>query len=411
MSKQPNARPLVPDHVPASLVRDFDIFKLDLGEDPQAAIGRAVAGFPRAIFMPCTIRFPDFGSWLFTHEADIRAIMQDAENFTCHGISNFDAMTEGEQWLALPSEADPPEHTAYRGLLNPLFSPRRVTGYEAALRQHVCAVLDRIVPEGRANFTDIARELPAGVFAQFLGLSIAETLHAMDQSRMIMHSGYDVELRTRGMRGLIEIQSELVRKRRIEPSDDLISLALAAHIDGRPLTDMELRGIFVFFLLAGVETSASATGFLFRHLARNPAERSQVANSIETIPDLIEESLRRYTQITTNRFVKNDIEVGGVALKKGDHVFCSMVLANIDQEAFPQPLTFDAVRCPNRHFSFGAGIHRCLGSNIARVLLRIIVEEWFVRVSDFWIPEGVEIRTINSEALVLENLQLEWVAR
>jgi cytochrome P450 len=126
MPEQRGARFLVPDHVPADLVRDFDIFKVDLGEDPQAAIVCALVGFPRAIYMPRTIRFPDCGSWLLTHEADIRVIMQDAEKFTCHEISSFDAMTEGKRWSALPSEADPPEHAAYRGLLNPLFSPRRV---------------------------------------------------------------------------------------------------------------------------------------------------------------------------------------------------------------------------------------------------------------------------------------------
>lgn len=401
----------IPAHVPPDLVRDVDILLVEVGDDPQAALARELAPLPDTFYMPKSARFPDFGSWVFRREADIRAIMQDTDNFTCHGIAGFDILAGSEDsWRALPSEADPPEHGKFRGLLNPLFSPSRIRSYEDNLRRHVIGVIDRHAAAGGGEFMDIARSFPVGMFSQFLDISAEETRHVLDQVRLILHSGYDAAKRRRGINGLIAIEEDLVRRRRANPGEDLVSLILAAEIDGRKLTDKEMLGMFVFFLLAGIDTTASATGFIFHHLARHPQDRTSLAADPSRIPDAIEESLRRYSQITTNRFVKHEVEVGGVELKAGDHVFCSMILANLDPEANPDPLATDLSRSPNRHMAFGAGPHRCLGSNIARLQLKITLEEWFARLPDFWVPEGAQVRAVNSEAMILETLPLRWEA-
>jgi cytochrome P450 len=126
------------------------------------------------------------------------------------------------------------------------------------------------------------------------------------------------------------------------------------------------------------------------------------------IPNAIEELLRRYSQIATNRFVTRDVEVSGVLFRKGDNVILSMPLSNLDERAFEHPLNVDIDRAPNTHIAFGAGPHRCIGSNIARQQLRITYEEWLKRIPDFRILPGAKVQAIASEALVLTTLPLSW---
>jgi len=402
-------RPPIPSHVPPQLVRDLDIFSVDVGGDPQAAIARDLAAAPPVFYTPRSLRFPDSGSWVLKRASDIRTVMQDTEHFTSHGISGFDQLSGTEEpWLALPAEADPPDHGKYRALLNPLFSPVRIKSYEENIRAHVINVIEASASSGEVDFVLLARKLPAGIFSQLLGLSVDETLKVIDQVKLVMHSGYDVDKRRAGVQGIMAIEQELVERRRLKRGQDLVSIALDATIDGRALTDKEMLGMFFFFLLAGLDTIAGATGFMFRYLAEHPEVRRRLAADPSLIPDAIEDSLRRHSQITTNRFVKKDVEIGGVLLKAGDHVFCSMVLASLDPEAVERPLEVDIGRSPNPHLAFGAGPHRCIGSNIARLQMRITLEEWLKRLPEFWIPEGGVVRAVNSEALVLETLPIAW---
>jgi cytochrome P450 len=241
-----------------------------------------------------------------------------------------------------------------------------------------------------------------------LGLSVDETLAVVDCVKKVLHSGYDVEMMRAGTKGILSIEAELVERRRRQPGDDLISLALAAQIDGKPLSEFEIRGMFFFFLFAGLDTIAAATGFMFRYLAEHAEVRGALAADPSKIGDAIEDSLRRHGQITTNRFVKKDVEVGGVKLKQGDNLLCSLVLANLDAALFDKPLDVDITRSSNPHLAFGAGPHRCIGSNIARLQLRVTVEEWLRRIPEFRVAEGGIICAVNSEALVLESLPLVW---
>ena len=412
MSMPNAASPVIPAHVPPDLVCQFDIYGLAVGDDPQAALARQLLEGPRVFYMPRSMRNPaGFGSWVFTRADDIRAILQDTVHFSSEGIARFDRMTgDAEPWLAFPVEADPPQHTQYRALLNPLFSPARVKAHEAAMRSHTVRLIEEVAPSGACDMVLLARKLPAGIFSVLLGLSIDETLAVVDCVKQVLHSGYDVDKMRAGAKGIMAIEAELIERRRRQPGDDLISIALASKIEGRPLTGTEIRGIFFFFLFAGLDTIAGATGFLFRYLAEHPEARRRLAAEPDKIPDAIEDSLRRHGQITTNRFVKEDVELGGVVLKRGDNVLCPLTLANLDPALAPDPLSVDIDRSPNPHLAFGAGPHRCIGSNIARLQMRVTVEEWLRRIPEFHVPQGGVIRAVNSEALVLDTLPLAWTA-
>jgi cytochrome P450 len=400
--------PRVPSHVPAHLVRDMDFYQIPVGEDPQRDYAHRFRNEPDIFYITHTAKDPQWGNWVVTRRKDIQAIMQDPETFSSRRISGFDRALGGEEWFAYPVEADPPEHTKFRSLLNPLFSPARVKTQELHMRSHTIRVIEEVLNDGQVDFVLLARKLPAGIFSHFLGVSVEETLEVMANVRKILHSGYDAATRKAGIDWLMSFERELIARRAKERGDDLISIVLDARIDGRPLTDKEIFGLFFFFLLAGLDTIAGATSLHFRHLAIDAPLRRRLVSEPSAIPNAIEELLRRYSQIATNRFVTRDIEVNGVLFRKGDNVILSMPLSNLDERTFAHPLDIDIDRSPNTHIAFGAGPHRCIGSNIARQQLRITYEEWLKRIPDFRILPGAKVQAIASEALVLTTLPLCW---
>jgi cytochrome P450 len=403
-----NSKLKVPPHVPHDLVRDIDFYQITVGEDPQRDYTERFHDGPDIFYIPRTAKDPQWGNWVVTRRKDIQAIMQDPETFSSQRISGFDRALGGEEWFAYPVEADPPDHTKYRSLLNPLFSPARVKTQEMHMRDHTIGVIEEVLNDGQVDFVLLARKLPAGIFSHFLGISVDETLQVMANVRKILHSGYDAETRKSGIDWLMSFERELIARRQKERGEDLISIVLNAQIDGRPLTEKEIFGLFFFFLLAGLDTIAGASSLHFRHLAIDTPLRQRLVNDPTAIPNAIEELLRRYSQIATNRFVTRDVQVNGVQFRKGDNVILSMPLSNLDERAFDHPLEVNIDRQPNTHIAFGAGPHRCIGSNIARQQLRITYEEWLKRIPDFRIPPGAKVQAIASEALVLTTLPLCW---
>lgn len=400
--------PAIPAHVPAGLVRDIDVYNIPVGDDPQRDFLECLRNQPEMFYIPKTVKDPNWGNWVVTRRADIQAIMQDPETFTTRGISGFDRAFGGDEWFAYPLEADPPLHGHFRTILNPLFSPVRIKALESAMREHTIGVIEGVRNRGQVEFTEVAKQLPAGLFSHFLGLSIDETLEVMGNVRLILHSGYDPAPRKRGIEWLMNFELELLERRKRQQGDDLISLMLGARIDGRPLTDKEMFGLFFFFLLAGLDTVASASALHFRHLALDTALRQRLVVEPKLIPSTVEELLRRYSQIVTNRFVARDTELHGITLKKGDNIILAMPLANLDDAAFSNPLDVDINRPANPHIAFGSGPHRCIGSNIARQQLRITYEEWLKRIPDFHITPGSRVQAICSEAIVLATLPISW---
>lgn len=398
----------VPSHVPPELVRDVDVYQITVGDDPQKDYKERFQGEPDIFYIRRTARDPQWGNWVVTRLDDVQTILQDPDTFSSRHIAGFDRALGGEEWLAYPVEADPPDHGKFRALLNPLFSPARTKTLEAHMRKHTIGVIEAAMKDGRVDFCVLASQLPAGIFSHLLGISVPETLDVMGNVRRILHSGYDAAKRKAGIEWLMAFEKELIARRMNDRGDDLISLMLDARIDGRPLTQKEIFGLFFFFLLAGLDTVAGALGLHFRHLALDVPLRQRLVKDPSAIPQTIEELLRRYSQISTNRFVTRDIDFAGVPMRKGDNVILLLPLVNLDERAFADSLATDADRAPNAHMAFGGGPHRCIGSNIARQQLRVTYEEWLRRIPDFHITAGAKVQAVCSEALVLSSLPLSW---
>ena len=201
----------------------------------------------------------------------------------------------------------------------------------------------------------------------------------------------DEERRREGTLALIEYFVTELERRKTEPGDDLLSALLQTEQDGEPLEDAVVLGIAAITLIAGVDTTWSAIGSSLWHLATHPEDAERLANDPGAMPLAIEELLRAYSPVTMARIVVDDVDFRGCPMRAGDRVLMNFPAANRDPEAFEDPDKVVLDRAHNRHVAFGSGIHRCAGSNLARMELRVAIEEWLRRIPEFQIEQGAEV--------------------
>jgi cytochrome P450 len=333
------------------------------------------------------------GSWMPTRYADVTAVARDIEHFSSRQVGVLPDDAEGENLLPAgipPIDADPPLHTWTRRLLLPWFSPNRVAGYEVYTRELCRQLIDGFVANGRADAAaGYAQQIPVRVIGLVLGVpeSMSDTFTGW--VRDVLEFATDVERRTKATGELVGYFAGEVEARRGGSGEDLITTLLHTEHEGEPVPDAHILGTVALTLIAGVDTTWSAIGSALWHLATHPEDRRRLAAEPALMPTAVEELLRAYSPVTMARIVAKDVEFGGCPMHEGDRVLLSFPAANRDPEAFPDADTVRIDREVNRHVAFGAGIHRCAGSNLARMELRVAIEEWLARIPEFRLdPEG-----------------------
>ncbi|TIU65135.1 MAG: cytochrome P450, partial [Mesorhizobium sp.] len=196
--------------------------------------------------------------------------------------------------------------------------------------------------------------------------------------------------------------------RRKEPVDDFMTFIVKAKVEGRLLSDEEVRGIGVLVFVAGLDTVSAAICFDLAHLARNPKDQELLRSEPDRIAVAAEELLRAYSTIQMIRVATKDVDFKGAPIRKGDYVSCATMIANRDPAEFECPNEIDLAREDNRHAAFGYGPHRCLGSHLARREIVIGLEEWLARIPAFRIKTGTEPITFGGHVFGIENLILDW---
>jgi cytochrome P450 len=327
------------------------------------------------------------GVWLPTRHDDVRAIANDTEHYSSQGVivSNWRPDAPRPVGFAPPITSDPPFHEIARRLLLPAFSPKAIAPLEPYTRECCRTLLHGILAEGRETVdvaADYAQHIPVRVIAHLLGVPEADG----DRFREFIHrileragQGPAVEDEDTMVYYLAGVVEEHRRHRR----DDLVQFLLDARIDGRPLDDDHVVGTIALLLIAGIDTTWSAIGASLWHLAQHPDDRRRLRDEPELLPFAIEELLRAYAPVTMARIVIEDVELDGEQLHEGDWVLLPFPAANRDPEAFERADEVVLDRTRNRHATFGLGIHRCLGSNLARMELTVAVEEFLAAVPDF----------------------------
>jgi cytochrome P450 len=336
-------------------------------------------------------------TWLPTRYDDITAIAHDVEHFSSLQVAVIPfAGPEPPQPILPyglpPISADPPLHTWTRRLLLPWFSHARVEGYETMTRDLCRGLLASVTGAGRADAAaDYAQQIPVRVIARILGVDDALADSFTGWVRDVLEFADDPERRARGVRGLIEYFLGEIARRRTEPGDDLLSELMHTEVDGVPVEESLVLGTAALVLIAGVDTTWSAIGSSLWHLATHHEDRRRLVAEPQIMDFAVEELLRAYSPVTMARLVTADVDFGGCPMKAGDKVLMNFPAANRDPEVFDRPDTVVLDRAVNRHVAFGSGIHRCAGSNLARMELRVALQEWLAAVPEFRIDPAAAV--------------------
>lgn len=337
------------------------------------------------------------GTWLPVRHADVVAIAHDSEHFSSEGVIVNAWKPEGlaPMGYAPPITSDPPFHAIARRLLLPAFSPKEMAKWEPSARASCRELLDEILATG-ADVVDAAEQyaqhIPVRVIADMLGLPREDG----DKFRHFIHriieapGTEDAELVYEDT--LDYYLSQVIEEHRTNPKDDLIGFMLDVELDGEKLATEHITGTIALLLIAGIDTTWSAIGASLWHLAQVPADRARLVNDPDVLAYAVEEFLRFYAPVTMARIVSEEVEIGDTKLGLRDWVLLPFPAANRDPEAFEDADKFVIDRERNRHLAFGLGIHRCLGSNLARMELRVGVEEWMKRIPDFELADPDAVR-------------------
>ncbi len=340
------------------------------------------------------------GTWLPVRHADVCAIAKDTATFSSNGVVVHDGRPEVPPpvGLAPPITSDPPFHRIAREVLLPAFGPRPVEAKREATRQTCRELLDDLLADveaGRSRTVDAAlgytRHIPVRVIAEVLGVPRTDGDHFRRFIHRIMEQPGSA-LPPEHEDSLESYLRPLIRERVAEPQSDLITHLTQATVEGRPLGLEHVLGTCALLIIAGVDTTWSAIGASLWHLAQNPADRRRWTDDPDVRPFAVEEFLRFYAPVTMARIVAADADFAGRRMRADDWVLLPFPAANRDPEAFEDAGEFVIDRRRNRHVAFGLGIHRCLGSNLARMELTVALEEWMARIPDFELADPAGVR-------------------
>jgi cytochrome P450 len=334
------------------------------------------------------------GTWLPVRHQDVAAVAYDTEHFTSRSVVVSEVRPGPDDLpapigVAPPITSDPPFHALARRLLLPAFSPKPIQALEPFTRELCRELLDSYGDRTEVDAAiDYAQHIPPRVIVRMLGFPQDDADIFRRFIRMVLE---DVDLTAEERLAQGDEMDAYINARIDEhvaqPQDDLTTFLLNAELDGHKLELDHVRGTMVLLMIAGIDTTWSAIGASLWHLASHPEDRRRLVKEPELLPTAVEEFLRAYAPVTMARLVAQDFTFEGCAMKEGDWLLLPFPAANRDPEVFPDAAKVVIDRVENRHAAFGLGIHRCLGSNLARMELTVAIEEWLRRFPDFEVAD------------------------
>jgi len=361
---------------------------------------------------------PRGGFYLITeHETALR-VAQDAKTFP--QPSHIMETGEPMAFKLIPEFIDAPEHTKWRRLLAPYFSPGKIEAWNDRIRQRANQIIDGLIDKGECDFVnDFALRYPTAIFLEFAGLPLDRLEDFLKWEDNILHPAHEdpaanAAQMERAQGEVTKYFVEVIAERRAMAPEErpagLITEALDWTIDGEPVPDHDLLLFYLLLFMAGLDTVTAELGYGFLHLATHPEDRQRIVDSPEIIPRATEELLRAYPIVNTYREAAVDTEIAGCPISAGDFVYLSYPSAGRDDAIYPDAQKVDFDRENITHLSFGAGPHRCLGSHLARHELTIAYEEWHKRIPAYELREDVEFTEASSGMFTLNSLPLRWDA-
>jgi cytochrome P450 len=381
----------IPERCPVTdLATDYDMFDADYLRDPTTAWAELRETCPIAH----TERYG--GSWLPTRYDDLQAMAKMVPILSSKSpivIDMPEALTKDDATgynAASPISADPPEQSWTRRALLPHFTPKGIADDRSYTERLCNELIDGFVDEGGCDAAvDYAQQIPPRVIAKKLGVDDGMVDEFIEWVRGVLELGLQQpELRAKYRDIIRSFFAAEVADRRVNPKDDLITALCQTEHEGEPLPDEVVVGMCNLQLVAGIDTTWSSIGSALWHFAGHEDDRRRMADADDDLwGTAIEELLRFYSPVTMGRNAARDVEYGGVTFRKGDKVLMNFPGANHDPEVFENPDEVILDRQRNRHIAFGAGIHRCAGSNLARMEMEVALRAWFERIPEFTLAD------------------------
>ncbi|MCV7196430.1 cytochrome P450 [Mycobacterium angelicum] len=310
----------------------------------------------------------------------------------------------------IPLEIDGADHKKWRRLLDPLFAPKQMTRLAGLVRKRAAELVERFAGEPTAELYEAyCIPLPCLTFLEFLGAPAEDLEFFIGFKDGVLHPQGNTREQIRANQAtagsaLFDYFTGFLGRRRAAGAvgDDVLSVLLRARIDGQPLTDDELLNIIYLLMFAGLDTVTASMSCLLAWLGQHPHERRRLAEDPALIPRAIEELMRYESPAPSSiRYATADIDLGdGLTIRAGEAIHVSWAAANVDPTAYPDPLRVDFDRGRFHHLAFGSGVHRCLGSHLARLELRVALEEFLARVPDY---------AVHTDGLVYDNVSVRTV--
>jgi cytochrome P450 len=362
---------------------------------------------------------PELRFWVLSRFDDVLEAFRDFETFSSRGgvaLENRRPITAGqgggfEQMI----ELDPPDHTQFRKLVSRVFTGRRVADMEDEVRRIVGGYIDAVAARGDCDLvTDITGPFPMEVIASVLGIPPADRtelrgyadkiLIREDGSMTIPHEA------AQGMFDLLQYFIDDLPKRRAGEGSGLLNDLLTAEVDGRRLTEEELLGFCVLFVIAGHETTTKMVANGVEVLSRHRHQRDRIVADLSLVPGTVEEVLRFHNSTQyMHRTLTTDIERHGATMHAGDSVLLLIGAANHDEREFgPTAEDFDIGRRPDRHLAFGYGAHFCLGAALARMEGKVAFEEIHRRLPDYEVDHDAKVRFHSGNVTGWSNLPIRF---
>jgi hypothetical protein len=333
------------------------------------------------------------GAYLPTRYEDVKTISYDTEHFSSRRVIVREARPEPVM-PSPPITSDPPFHKPAKQILLPPFTPDEMAKLEPRARVICNELIDKFIADGRCDAAQAyTRHIPTRVIAYMLGVPEDDGDLFIRWIHEILELGItDESMLMKAVGEMTAYFREHVEKRKLSLGDDLISRLLTTRLAGKPLSDEHVLGSLRLLLIAGIDTTWSGIGASLWHLAKTPADRDRLVREPGIMPLAIEEFLRAYAPVTMAREVVKDTVVNNCPVKTGNMVLLSFPAANRDPRVFPDADKVIIDRKENRHVAFGLGIHRCVGSNLARMEMTIAVEEWLKRIPRFRLDPSLPVK-------------------
>lgn len=402
-----------PDHVPDSLVFDYDhYFDPALRKDAHARILEIARTAPPIFWTP-----RHGGHWILRGHSAVYNASRAPEIFSNAPMPyemlaqiNADLPDDKKMLIPLPITVDPPHHTYYRGPLLKPFSPKSMLALKDSIRTLAAELVQKVRPNGGCELmAAIAEPLPVTIFLLLFGLPVEKGRVYRDLVAEHLHTHTtDSKAVQARLRRVAEAMNETILDRRDNPKDDIISMLWQSEYNGKPATLHDIENYAVMLFVAGLDTVMNGMGLGVRHLAMHPELQKKLRENLALVPEAGEELLRRYTFTVPPRFLANDAEFEGVQMKKGETALLFLPAADLDPTEFANPEEYNLARDNKVHIAFGTGPHRCLGSHLARIELQVLYEEMLKGLPEFRLDPTKETTFHGGHVIGPDEVHLVW---